>query len=308
MRASAVGEGNLRVRLDVAHGRVAGASVTYNRPGRAAQALAGRSPAEVLALVPQLFSVCSVAQGIACARALEAALGHAAGPRLDAARDAACLAEACASHVWQLGLAWRGAAEVEPALLLVAQARKALGAVCVALSGRSSIASSLRSNPAWGDARVSLRSLAALVSELATRETPLEGLVRASDRATFAALLARLESRRASALGDVERAWARLSDAERAAPGEVQPSVGPGEGTGYAPTARGLLRHCVRVRAERVEELAIESPTDRTFQSDGALRDALVGAEASPSLARDAGWLVLALNPCVPWAIEVRDA
>jgi Ni,Fe-hydrogenase I large subunit len=301
-------EGSLLVRLGVAQGRVADVSVTYDRPGRAAQALAGRSPAELLALVPRLFSVCSVAQTVACARALEAALGEPAAPGLEACRDVACLAEACASHVWQLGLAWRDAAEVAPDLARVAQARHALGDLCVALFGSASVAGSLPTAPAWEDARASLDALASRVQDLAAGETPLEQRVQASDRAGFAGLIARLRARRAGAVADAEGARARLLDAERGARVAPPRVAAPGQGTGDAQTARGLLHHRVRTTTDRVEAFESDSPTDRTFCSGGVLRDALAGTEAGPTLARDAGWLVLALDPCVPWSIEVRDA
>jgi hypothetical protein len=50
------------------------------------------------------------------------------------------------------------------------------------------------------------------------------------------------------------------------------------------------------------------SPTDWTFHPRGVLPGALRGAPATTTLERDAGWLVLALDPCVPCKVEVRDA
>jgi len=301
-------EGSLVVRLVVAQGHVADVSVAYDRPGRATRALAGRSPAELLTLVPRLFSVCSVAQTVACARALEAALGSPAGPRLEACRDVACLAEACASHVWQLGLAWREAAGVPPDLARVARARQALGDLCVALFGGLSVSTPSQADPAWDGARQSLAALASLVQELAAAETPLEGGIRAADRAAFAGLLARLQARRAGALADAAEAEVRRLEAERSPCAGPSPLAAPGEGTGSAQTARGPIRHSVRATPRLVEAFESESPTDRTFCSGAVLQEALVGTVAGATLARDAGWLVLALDPCVPWSIEVRDA
>ncbi|MBS2018176.1 MAG: hypothetical protein JST00_35220 [Deltaproteobacteria bacterium] len=37
-------------------------------------------------------------------------------------------------------------------------------------------------------------------------------------------------------------------------------------------------------------------------------REALLGAPATATLARDVRWLALALDPCVPFTVEVRDA
>ena len=301
-------EGSLVVRLGLLQGCVTDVSVGYDRPGRVAQALAGRSPAELLALVPRLFSVCSVAQGVACARALEAALGEPAGPRLDACRDVACLAEACASHVWQLGLAWREAAGVPPDPARVARTRRAVADLCGALFGGPSVISSMQTDPAWDEASSSLEALASLVHDVASGETPLEERVRVADRAGFAGLLGRLQERRGSALAHARGARARLLDALRTAPVGTPRLAAPGEGTGSAQTARGLLHHHVRTTADRVEAFESESPTDRTFCSGRVLQEALAGTAAGPTLARDAGWLVLALDPCVPWSIEVGDA
>jgi hypothetical protein len=132
--------------------------------------------------------------------------------------------------------------------------------------------------------------------------------VRAATSSHGDGLLSRLVARRLAARADAEHARERLSSAERAAPLATESTPPNGVGLGAASTARGRLFHCVRADAARVASLVSLSPTDWTFHRRGLLRSALVGAPAGPTLARDAGWLVLALDPCVPWTVQVHDA
>ncbi len=67
-------EGELHVRLALRNGRVVRVQVDSSRPD-AAQLLRQRSPQELRAAVPRLFSICGVSQGIACELALAAATG-----------------------------------------------------------------------------------------------------------------------------------------------------------------------------------------------------------------------------------------
>jgi len=86
--------------------------------------------------------------------------------------------------------------------------------------------------------------------------------------------------------------------------------LGVGEGLAAVETARGLLLHRARVTDGRVAEYRIVAPTEWNFHPQGALarglEDALVGSDAA--LARDAGLLVQALDPCVACRVEVACA
>jgi len=360
-------EGGLVVRLEISDGRVSDVSVTSSHPSRAAGALAGRTPDAVRRAVSHLFTVCGVAHGVACSRAIEAALGEPEGGAMEAARDAASLAEAAASHAWQIALAWREAAGLEPDLQLVTRARRAVTDLCVALFGAPRLAASLLPSPAWDAARAAVDALASLLGPLATSESPLERVVEAAGRAGFGAspsrlvaapppaivggllannpgfadrpeldgapvevgayashrmsdavqrvvaghgegLLARLVARRMAALADVQRAGERLEDAVRSGHAHEPRTSPAGCGVGGAVTARGPLIHWVRADGSGVHACRTVSPTDWTFHPRGAMRQALLGGAAGPTLARDAGWLVLALDPCLAWRVERSDA
>lgn len=117
------------------------------------------------------------------------------------------------------------------------------------------------------------------------------------------------------------RLIARLVDAVRLGlPGGAarlaQGSLALGAGTGMAwtETARGLLLHWVRLEhtadgLERIAACRIVSPTDWNFHPRGALAQWLGGLAAEPSARREAEWLLLAFDACVPvqWA-EVGEA
>lgn len=86
-------------------GRVVALAAESRRPA-AAQLLRGRSPAEALALVPRLFSLCGKAQTAACRAACAAATS--AGQPVPAAGldDARIAIEAGQEHLWRLLLDW----------------------------------------------------------------------------------------------------------------------------------------------------------------------------------------------------------
>jgi len=77
-----------------------------------------------------------------------------------------------------------------------------------------------------------------------------------------------------------------------------------GRGRATVMTARGELRHEIALDGERIASYAIEAPTDRLFRQDGPLPGLLQGlakADAGATAAR----LVMALDPCVPWELEI---
>lgn len=368
-RVLGVDEGSITVGVDVANGRVVGTTMASTRVARPAHLLVGRAPEEGVRLGPLLFPVCGTAHAVALSRAIDAARGATVSPQLDAAREVACLAEAAASHVWQLALTWPDAcgACVDDAALRTA--RRLAERVTVALFGVPTIAPRL-GRPAWGEVRAASRCLAALTRECAGRSSSLPGAVIAAGRegfgrafvetsavpspaligrrlgadAAFAerpeidrlpvdmsalarrstdggvrsveathgrGLLARLAARRADAAADAHRLESVARELELVS--DVAPRAsaeGPGAGTGVgaASTARGPLVYWVRLRPGAIDDVRAVAPTDWTFHPRGVLPQALVGAEATPALRRDVGWLVLALDPCVPWGVEVRDA
>jgi Ni,Fe-hydrogenase III large subunit len=364
-----IAEPALSLRLAIAHGRVVEVTVETTRAARATTLLSGRAPQDAVRLAALLCPVCGVAHGVACARAIGAALGDAPDPRLEAARDLACLGEAAASHLWQLAIPWREAAGLPPESGGVRAARRALATLCEAVLGNEP-ASGARQAESHDRAIGAIAELVALLRLLTEGEVSLltsvagAGLApfgaartrtvadldvraigellaagpdfaehpevdgapvdvsayarhRASEEVTRAetgaggGLLARLVARRVEAratlgrLADAMESLERREQDARTPPRAARLSDG---GAGSAETARGPLVYWARATSTNVEDVRAVAPTDWTFHPRGVLREALLGVAASPSLAHDAAWLVLALDPCVPWTIEVTDA
>lgn len=133
-------EGSVSVRLRLDGNRGAGetgaaivglAEVSARRP-RAAAALVGRRAEEAVRLAPLLFSLCGTAQGLAVARACEAALGIDAGAQ-ETARRLLSDAEALDSHGWQAVVEWPARLGAPPRPAALRALRQAVSAVMPAL-------------------------------------------------------------------------------------------------------------------------------------------------------------------------------
>ncbi|WP_377811565.1 nickel-dependent hydrogenase large subunit (plasmid) [Azospirillum sp. A29] len=107
------------------------AEVATRRPCAVA-ALVGRRAEEAARLAPLLFSLCGSAQGLAVARACEAALGIDAGAH-DAARSLLTDAEALDSHGWQAVVEWPARLGATPRPAALRELRTAVSAVLPAL-------------------------------------------------------------------------------------------------------------------------------------------------------------------------------
>jgi coenzyme F420-reducing hydrogenase alpha subunit len=99
-------EGALTVGILVIDATVADVRLRSSRMTGIGAMLAGRPMGEALSLVPMLFSLCGMAQGIAAAKACEAAIGITASPAQQAARDLLIMGEMADSHGWQIAMEW----------------------------------------------------------------------------------------------------------------------------------------------------------------------------------------------------------
>lgn len=85
-------------------------------------------------------------------------------------------------------------------------------------------------------------------------------------------------------------------------------ALGEGAGLAAVETARGLLIHAVRLDDGRVSQYRIIAPTEWNCASDGPLVAALSGLAPGPGLERRARVAVTAIDPCVAYGLEIRDA
>ncbi len=148
-------EGDLVVRLAWDGHRVQDARVASTRPFAAARVLTGKTPAEVVAMVPRLFSICGCAQGAAAAQALASA-----GAGVDDATTATdVMLETVQEYFWRLLIDW-------PQTM-----RQSVDTASVADVRRRVAARKFERDPKGNDESAgSLRDIVASLSETATRE------------------------------------------------------------------------------------------------------------------------------------------
>lgn len=129
--ATLPGEGSVSIRLWLGDGAIRRAEVATRRP-RAVTALVGRRAEEAVRLAPLLFSLCGSAQGLAVARACEAALGIDATPH-ETARALLTDAEALDSHGWQAVVEWPARLGAPPRPAALRDLRAAVSLILPAL-------------------------------------------------------------------------------------------------------------------------------------------------------------------------------
>lgn len=93
-------------------------------------------------------------------------------------------------------------------------------------------------------------------------------------------------------------------------PFPVAAAGGEGFGVGQVWTARGVLTHAVQVEDEHVSRYRVWAPTDRHFADAGALTALLGDPHFSSELAahQRLEQAILALDPCLPYTLELRHA
>jgi coenzyme F420-reducing hydrogenase alpha subunit len=99
--------GEIHIELTHRAGQVRAVKIRSTRP-EAARVLIGKTPEQVLNMVPLLFSLCGNAQAYVALLACRATLELDADPEADAARECLVQLETVREHAWRILLDWRG--------------------------------------------------------------------------------------------------------------------------------------------------------------------------------------------------------
>lgn len=245
------------------------------------QALLGVAPEQALARVPLYFSLCGHAQREAGRLALLASGWATEEPPESWRLWAECLHE----HLWRLLLDWPRHFGAAPQTAAFAAWRSVRG------KGRSALTvatARVLDETLGGDGNGGL-----LAPGLSRLDADGASAVRRGLEARLAAFRAALES---LALDDV---YPHGSGG--------RPAVGYGEA--WIHTARGALRHEVRMDGGRVAGWRVEAPTDRNFSSETGIVKLLPADLPTRAAAQEAvERAVLLLDPCVPYEVEIADA
>lgn len=298
-----ISSGLLTVRARHVHGSLQAIGVDLKRPP-VARLFIGQRPQAVAGMVPCIYTLCAQAQRAAAEAAMAAALGET--PRVP--DQAALWVEFLHENFWRLLLDWPVACGLPPEKEAFVEWRQArLGAQCLSATQHLLAAT--------------LSPLAEKCREILVDRSPLppaglpalapenwlacgrgEGVrepARCRPRSIAAAYAGRL--------AEVAAAVAAL------AAGSPYPVAGAGEagwGIGQTITARGVLTHAVRIGDDRVVDYRIWAPTDGYFAEAGALAALLENAPVANGMAARQliDRAVLALDPCLPYVVELNDA
>ena len=111
-------EAGITIALTIQDGKVQRVQIGSSRLVLASRLLAGRTPAQVMNLLPTLYSLCGTAQGLAGLEAMELASGIISGPAQRMARRFLLLAETVAEHTMGVLRDWPCLLGEEPDLTL----------------------------------------------------------------------------------------------------------------------------------------------------------------------------------------------
>jgi len=295
--------GLLTVRAVLTDGHCDHLTVALKRPP-VTQLFVGQVPEAVVKAIPYLYTLCAHAQRAAAQAACAAAQDEARRP----VDDAALWVEMLHENFWRLLLDWPKALGMEPAQdAFIAWRAARQGSDCLAATQKL-----------WREtlpvmAENCLEKMGGLDS-LAPHMAP----VLDADN-----WLAYWQGRREqppcpppphSTRIAYRRRLAEIALAIKAlasgAPFPIAAVGGDGWGIGQCATARGLLTHAVHVVAGSVTNYRVWAPTDVHFADASALAPLLAGRSfTSLNAARQAlDQAILALDPCLPYTVELSHA
>ena len=302
--------GLLTVRGVWSAGELKALAVDLQRPALS-RLFIGQPPAQVAKTIPHLYSLCAEAQGAVARAALQAA-----GAELTlAANDQRLWIEFLHENLWRLLLDW-------PVALGVAPEKAAFVAWRAARHGPSV---AVETGNLFDQVLLPLaeKCLKILVHR-SIQEAPLGDSIQAvSPVFNPADWLAFWRSSAASSPPSlppvsVSAAYqARLSAVAEAVEalrdGHVYPMLAAGEdGLGVAQirTARGVLTHAAELAGGVVSRYQVWAPTDVFFQDETALSALLAGQTWGnlDQMRQGLNQAILALDPCLPYVMELNDA
>lgn len=298
--------GQLVVRATYAQGALHDIAVDLQRPS-VTRLFIGQLPDVVIKTVPYLFTLCAHAQRVAAQAAVNVALGET--PRTP---DYAELwIEVLHENLWRLLLDWPLAVGLPPAKEAFIAWRASRNGDDVVVNTRTLIADVLkplaadclaRLVEAAGDDDHRTQTPPALTPEswLAywqgmQEETPALPLP-VSIPAIYRARLAEVDGALAALVGHLRF--------------PIVSAGGAGWGVGQTLTARGVLTHAVHVVDGQVVRYRVQAPTDSLFADARPLTRLLANRRfvTLDQARRGLDQAILALDPCLPYTVELHDA
>lgn len=347
MPDASVLSGQLRVKINWSEGRIRAVEVDLQRPLAGLSHLwLGREPAEVLSLLPLVFSVCSLAQQLASVQALEAASDWQVSPEVSHGRRQAVRLEALREALLILQPYWQPALPEKILYSLLRACQQALESLQPLMAFQAQapdeqpelpeelaefrseiwpqwLKTSLPVSESWPDVALAPAAcdsleeedLPHLLAQLRRGDTQpgLAGQPRTTGPAGVS---------RATAVPDL--LWERhqglrnqvscfLDELTQEPPAEQEQTallcMDKGEGWSRIMTARGWLIHRVVLQQGRVANYQLLAPTDWNLHPRGLLYQQLRGLRIDrKALQPLLEALVASSFPCVQVRVEIDDA
>lgn len=298
--------GQLVVRATFAQGSVRDIAVDLQRPS-VTRLFIGQLPDVVIKTVPYLFTLCAHAQRVAAQAAVNAALGET--PRKP--DHAELWIEVLHENLWRLLLDWPVAVGLPPAKDAFIAWRSMRNGEAVVAHTRTLIDDILKplaegclSALAGGGIDDDAHPQAPPVLDPASWLAYWQGM---QDRMPSLPLPLSIAAIYRARLIEVEGALAAL---EQGSPFPIASAGSAGWGVGQTLTARGVLTHAVHVAAGKVVRYRVQAPTDSLFADAGPLAALLANRRfvTLDQARRGLDQAILALDPCLPYVVELQDA
>lgn len=319
--------GVVRVRLTCAtlqtgKLQVSAVKVSCERPD-VATILRGRAADQAVQQMPLLFALCGQAQACAATLALAAARGEECAPRIDPDVQR----EAMREHLWRCLL------DLPPLLGEAALQQEFVGAAKWAAEGNRAEVHALLNSPRIAALQQHLhqikdshpaptRLLPRLNAKSSLAEWPRLNarfcrLPDWRDMPAGTGAIARQQHTAKKMTSLFSACWqARFDELTEWSTGEAQIGacgtvsaipLGHGIGRSLVETARGLLMHEIVLDGDRIADYLIAAPTEWNFHPQGILAQQLLGQKAADrdALQQHVARTVAALDPCVPWELEL---
>lgn len=295
--------GSLKIRAAFADSGVRIDAVILERPAMT-RLFVGQNPDAAVRLVPHLYALCGEAQRVTARAALAAAEGRSAA--CDAIDTRLLWLEVLHENLWRLLLDWPVACGLPPAREEFAAWRSARLGVDGNAATRRLIEETLC--PLVERCRIVLddRGVAPTWPQLDVAAWLAWWRMPAGERPALASTVD-IAAAYLARVADVARATAAL---EAGQPFPLAASGGDGLGVAQTLTARGVLTHAIALRDGKVARYHLEAPTDASFAESTKLAALLADREltTAESARRALETAILALDPCLPYEVEWKDA
>jgi len=295
--------GRLMVRGRYADGRLHAIAVDLQRP-TVTRLFIDQLPEAVVKTVPYLFTLCAHAQRAAAQAALAVAQDKV--PRV--ADSAELWIEVLHESLWRLLLDWPPALGLPPekdAFIAWRAARHS--EECLAVTQRL-LAETLQ--PLFEKCLKKLADRSIVENDSPPSLAPAAWLDYWQGLSDAMPAMPQPHSIRSVLMARLAEVEAALAGLAANAPFPLTTAGGEGWGVAQTLTARGVLTHAAHVVDGKVASYRVQAPTDGYFADAAALSSLLGNLEfASLDQAKQAlNQAILALDPCLPYEVELNDA